>query len=290
MWHILKISAQKVFTEFAPYIFASAAHSLNQSTVLSQPKLTYCLTIFEHFMPVIPEIVRRLTLLSSTANEKYFNYIKNFKILFQLWIPLILDYGYALASRNFDLALHYLPDLMILNLQCKSWPYAKAIYLFLSQLNALSIYNEDYFKIIGTHFDAFLEEKNETMLSFLARSILSHTRKKDFTILDRKYKFLNIGAEFISNYSESYNLRESSATIIVDYSKLGVDTKKIFDITIKILDEIDADTWKHYAKKQIYCRTDSRDNFTANSCIMESIDKNFMILEKKIDIKLKSWL
>jgi hypothetical protein len=289
VWHIFKITAQKIHSYFANTFFAGIGFSLNQISVIEQPKLPYCLTLYQYLFSAIPYIGCLIeNLETKEISSVCSDFLFNLKILLFDWIPLLLDFGYSLAARNFTLFHSLLPDILIILLECGCSGYSSAVYMFISQLTWYVTNKESMIELFSYYFDALIEEKNEILLSFLARAVQTHPNKRSCDHLDGKFKSLFSGSSYLRSFRNSTDSKNSPRVI----GRKGVKS----DCTAAIESYFEAEyisivtsTWKYWKKGKKFLASDNRSCIDTITRIYSSKDSKLEVLKASVNRKIETW-
>ncbi len=292
VWHIFKICVIKVFQAFSNTFLVDFCFAINSNTktVISNPHLPFALTILLYIFPHISVLKSEITRLLSKCNEKYHNHLSNLITLIDNWIPTIIDFGISIASSNFELFILKLPSILVLLLELKCNTYTSAIFVFLSQLNFLFHRHKEYYNHIQEHFDAFIEEKNEILLSFLSRSVISDPLKYDHIHLANNYTFLSVAKEVLSDFlNEDDKEKEfGKERVIFEKNYSTKESELILLEFYRIFREIEEDSWSFYKPQKIYRKTD-RKEFHHQHRYYSETQKKMTILALKMDKKFSTF-
>jgi hypothetical protein len=291
VWHIFKIVAIKVFQAFVNIIIADCCFDISIKTVLSAPPLPFALTILLYIYPNIGNLLTRIEEAIETCDHKYIIHLQNLKTFLSNWIPVILDFGLSISSNNFELFISRLPSVLLILLECKCHSYSSAIFVFLSQLNFLFENHREYYNHIQENFDAYVEEKNEILLSLLARSVISDPLKYDHEHLARNFSFLAIARKIINQFSDQDHPGKVKGTEKMLFKKdIQSDEALSFRNTFQIkIEEIKQNKWVFYTLQPLYRKNQNKE-FTSTKLFYEDVNKNLHHLALKIQRKLNNFI
>ncbi len=294
VWHIFKISVIKVFQFFCNSFLADCCFAININTVFSTPSLPFALTIFLYIFQIIPRLKQHINSLLTRCSNIYFDHLYNLYTLLDNWIPSIIDFGIAISSSNFELFIERLPQILLILIECKCHSYTSAIFIFLSQINYWFKFHKEYYKHIRDHFDAFIEEKNEILLSFLSRSVVSDPLKYDHSHLANNYSFLSIAKNVISEFTDVDRSQRLFGTERVIFSGDSQQSESllILNFFLNSFNEIEAGSWNFFPVQKIYKPQDPRhffpqERFYSNTetqlkSLALKMDKKFIKLTNQI--------
>lgn len=254
LWHIFKILIQKLFSLFAPIIMVDCCFALKLRFVPSVPKLPFALSLFLYLVPLIPFVVSRLSnILARNPDHKYRTNLMNLYYLFNNLLPRILDFGYAISSGNFDLFINCLPAMLCFLIELKCPSYCNAVFIFLSQLNHIHEVHGNYYEHLQNNFDAFIEEKNEILLSFLAQSVANHSNKFEVSHLAKQFIMLGTSKTVFQKIQDDHETRSiGKEKIVYQKNLLNSENNAIKERLEEIFCSIESETWKLYPKNDSY--------------------------------------
>lgn len=292
VWHIFKISVIKVYQAFCNTFLADCCFSINSSTktVLSTPPLPHALSILLYIFPNIEYLKSEILILLESSDVKYHNHLKNLFLLLNNWIPTIIDFGISISSSNFDLFISRLSSILLILLECNCHTYTSAIFVFLSQLNFLYHRHNQYYVHIQNNFDAFIEEKNEILLSFLSRSVDSDPLKYDHNHLANNYCFLSVAKKVLSEFlhNDSNEKEYGKERVVYEHDVTSEESNLVLQQFSLIFQQIELDNWKFFKPQKIYRKSDVRE-FQTQNLFNLSTGQKLQTLIKKMDSKFSKF-
>lgn len=186
-----------------------------------------------------------------------------------------------------------MPEILLILLETESHSYCSAIYIFYSQLVAVNSSNSSLRNCMEFYFDAFIEEKNEMLLSFLARSVEGHPNKKAWNYLDRKFASLVIGRNIIDSFTSQNSKCESnvgtSVRVLVEKSKQSPETAAVISYILQVRTDLENGSWRCWKDKDKLHSSDPCDETTfIKPLYIERVNK-FQQLAGKMKKKIELW-
>jgi hypothetical protein len=254
LWHIFKILIQKLFSLFAPIILVDCCFALKMASVPSLPKLPYALSMFLYLVPLIPDVVSWISnFLARNPNHKYKINLLNLYYLFNNLLPRILDFGYAISSGDFNLFINCLPSILCFLIELKCPSYCSSVYIFLSQLNHIHEVHGNFYEHLRNNFDAFIEEKNEILLSFLAQSVVNHSNKFEVSHLAKQFIMLGASKTVFQQIQDNCDTKSfGKEKVVYRRNELNPENIAIRSQLENIFIAIAAESWELYPTSELY--------------------------------------